>query len=434
MTTLNSIIKRIVDEKFFDNPPGIFSICSSNKIVLEACMHFCKKVEIPILIEATCNQVNQYGGYTGLKPKDFALLIRNLAIEIGFNINNVFIGGDHLGPSVWTSETPEIALQKSKEMIRQYVYANFKKFHLDASMPCLGDPVPIPHEIVAEREAILCKAIFDACDSAGKDIDEMVFVIGTEVPTPGGSSIESPELKISSVQDTKNSIELSKAAFYSQHIERAWEKTLAFVVQPGVEFGDSTIHQYDKNNASDLSHMIEDYPNLVFEAHSTDFQLRKNLKQMVNDHFAILKVGPALTFSFREAVFALEMIEQILLNKKESTFSNFQTILDKVMLTNPQHWEKHFASEPTRSFFQRKFSFLDRSRYYWADSRVDSAFQLLIKNLHSNPIPLGLLSQFMPYQFDQVLSGEIENSPLELIYSHIERVIENYFFACYQNQ
>lgn len=45
--------------------------------------------------------------------------------------------------------------------------------------------------------------------------------------------------------------------------------------------------------------MVNDYSHLVFEAHSTDYQTKEAYKQLVHDHFAILKVGPALTFAMR---------------------------------------------------------------------------------------------------------------------------------------
>ena len=85
------------------------------------------------------------------------------------------------------------------------------------------------------------------------------------------------------------------------------------VVQPGVEFGDEFVHDYRAESAQDLVKLIEGYPNLVYEAHSTDYQTRQNLAHLVRDHFAFLKVGPALTFAFREAVFALVHMENELI-------------------------------------------------------------------------------------------------------------------------
>ena len=49
---------------------------------------------------------------------------------------------------------------------------------------------------------------------------------------------------------------------------------------------------------------------MVYEAHSTDYQTRDALRALVKDHFAILKVGPGLTFAMREALWALDAIDQ----------------------------------------------------------------------------------------------------------------------------
>ena len=63
-----------------------------------------------------------------------------------------------------------------------------------------------------------------------------------------------------------------------------------------------------------LKKTIEKYDQFVYEAHSTDYQRKETLRQMVKDHFVILKVGPALTFAMREALFSLDFIEKELLD------------------------------------------------------------------------------------------------------------------------
>src|SRR5208282_2676533 len=58
---------------------GVFSICSANRHVLEAGMIQAKRDNRLLLIESTSNQVNQFGGYTGQTPADFAAFVRELA-------------------------------------------------------------------------------------------------------------------------------------------------------------------------------------------------------------------------------------------------------------------------------------------------------------------------------------------------------------------
>ncbi len=96
----------------------------------------------------------------------------------------------------------------------------------------------------------------------------------------------------------------------------AWERVVAVVAQPGVEFGDDTVVAYDAVAAAGLAATVRDAWPLVFEAHSTDYQRPDALVDLVRDGFAILKVGPWLTFAMREALFALEAIERELLGRR----------------------------------------------------------------------------------------------------------------------
>jgi D-tagatose 6-phosphate 4-epimerase len=45
---------------------GLTSVCSAHPIVVEAALRQGKADDSPVLIEATCNQVNHQGGYTGM--------------------------------------------------------------------------------------------------------------------------------------------------------------------------------------------------------------------------------------------------------------------------------------------------------------------------------------------------------------------------------
>jgi len=427
---LFSTIKQIVQKKTDYDPPGIFSICSANPYVLTVSMRSAIKHGFPLLIESTCNQVNQYGGYTGMKPHGFIQYVYQLAAKNGLHSENIFLGGDHLGPSVWKKEPAALAMEKSIELVREYIKAGYKKIHLDASMPCLDDPIPLPENMIFEREALLCTAAVEQCANVGVDLSNIVFVVGTEVPTPGGAVQDESSIGVSSIHETKQNIERTKQVFTAHGLQAAWEQTLAFVIQPGVEFSDSQIHQYNRKKAKDISRLIEDYDNLIFEAHSTDYQTRDHLKELVEDHFAVLKVGPALTFALREAVFALETIERILFNNKTGPQSDFEKVLDQAMCAQPIYWNNHYASNPNEAAFQRKYSLLDRSRYYFSNPSVVSSLQQLINNLSERNIPVSLLSQFLPNQYIKVKEGIIQNNPIALIHAKVEDVLSDYIDAC----
>ncbi len=105
-----------------------------------------------------------------------------------------------------------------------------------------------------------------------------------------------------------------------------------FAMQPGVEFDNTKVHVFDAVASTELADFIAEDPQLVFEAHSTDFQPQSRYQQLVQQHFAILKVGPQLTFALREALFALCYIEQQLVPVEKVRPDSFQ-ILGSVFLS-----------------------------------------------------------------------------------------------------
>ena len=425
-----SFIKEIIKKRHLNQPPGIFSICSANSYVLRACMQVAKSSNIPLLIESTCNQVNQYGGYMNLKPNEYVRYIKSIAQESEFPFEKIILGGDHLGPSVWRDEPSDSAMQKSTELVRQYVRAGFKKIHLDASMSCADDLASLPTETIAEREAQLCKAAKIENDHLGREICDLCFVVGTEVPTPGGSSSDQEDIKVSSVEETEENIFYTKKAFLENGLTAEWENILAFVVQPGVEFSDNHIYPYDRKKAKDLSKLIENYDNLIYEAHSTDYQTRLCLKQMVSDHFSILKVGPALTFALREALFALNDIEIDLIDERIDLLSDFKCVLDKAMILHPGFWEKYFSDDPQTQYLQRKYSLLDRSRYFLNQPEVEKSIMLLTNNLMKRNIPLSLVSQYFPDMVRKIKENKIKCDPYDFIRERIKDVVDCYICAC----
>lgn len=383
-----------------------------------------------VLIEATSNQVDQFGGYTGMNPAQFAAFVQEIARKMDFPFEKVVLGGDHLGPNVWQNETVDSALAKAREQIRAYVAAGFNKIHLDTSMRCAGDPIPLPPAIAAERAADLCRAAESAFAENSTLKNSPLYVIGTEVPIPGGAQEELHSLKPTEAEDAQRTIELTQKAFLERGLESAWERVIALVVQPGVEFGDAAVIEYRREKAAALSRLIEKYHTLVYEAHSTDYQTGEALRQMVEDHFAILKVGPWLTFALREAVFALAEIEkEWLAGEKGVSLSNIRETIDAVMRENPRYWQKHYKGSEAEIAFARKFSYSDRVRYYWPGPRIEPALDQLVRNLKAYPAPLVLLSQYLPLQYRAVREQRLINDPLHLIRHKIMEVTAVYSAA-----
>ncbi len=413
---------------------GIYSICSANSTVLEACLSQAKEDGTIILIESTSNQVDQFGGYTGMRPADFVSYVHSIADKVDFPKEMILLGGDHLGPNAWQNLSSEEAMANSEVLIEEYVKAGYQKIHLDTSMFCVDDEgdrsKPLADEVVASRAAALGRVAEDTWKKYCSHSQKPVYIIGTEVPVPGGAQEEEDVVAVTRPGDAARTISVTKQYFFDEGLESAWSRVVGVVVQPGVEFGDDQVFKYKREEAKDLSRRITEYDKLVFETHSTDYQTESDLKALVEDHFCILKVGPWLTFTYREALFAMEAMEKEILGEKYKDLSNLSDVLEKVMNNKPEYWKKYYAGDEKQKLFKRKYSFSDRSRYYWPIKELDFARKKLFKNLKENKIPLSLLSQFMPVQFYQVCNGAITVDPKDLVNSYIRIVAGIYSRAC----
>ena len=292
-------------------------------------------------------------------------------------------------------------------------------------MSCADDPVPLDPLIVAQRAARLCQVAERVATPKQKQL--LTYVIGTEVPVPGGEASAIQQVHVTKREDAKATLDMHHQAFRELGLTDAIDRIIAVVVQPGVEFDHSRVIHYQPELAQDLSAYITTTP-LVYEAHSTDYQTRESYRKLVNDHYAILKVGPALTFALREAIFALANIEQVLIAPESR--SHILTVIDGVMLDEPAYWKKYYNPTFSLSLIDLRYSLSDRIRYYWPHARINRAMEVLITNLRSVDIPLGLLSQYLPAQFERVMTGKLASEPHELIIDKIQDVLRAYHFGC----
>ncbi len=411
-------------------PVGICSVCSANRFVIKAAFDQAKKDNQYALIESTSNQVDQFGGYTGMAPQNFRDYVYDLAREMDFPAENIILGGDHLGPNVWQNEPADRAIENAVEQIKAYINAGYSKIHLDASMPLLGDDVREHHaldpQLCAERAAQLCLTAEKAWKNNADLKTPPVYVIGTDVPIPGGAVDSLDDMHVTTVDEVNETIDLTKTTFRKHGLEDAWERVVAVVVQPGVEFSNLSVIEYDPERCGQLPEAIEQRERMVYEAHSTDYQTLPSLRRMVKDHFAILKVGPELTFAFREALFALAGIEEEWLGGSQTKTSGLIPLIENVMIEYPRYWAKHYHGSEAQKAFARKYSFSDRIRYYWPYPQVQQAVALLIENLTRHSPPLTLLSQYLPFQYQAVREKAIANTPLELINHKICQVLQRY--------
>jgi len=408
---------------------GIYAICSAHPIVLRAALCEGLRSDSPVLIEATSNQVNQFGGYTGMTPQGFREFVRAIADDVGFARERLLLGGDHLGPNCWQDEPSEVALAKSETMVAQYVAAGFRKIHLDCSMACADDPAVLPERLVAARAARLCEAA-EAAFAAQPEFERgepPVYVIGTEVPVPGGAHEDLQELAVTRADAAAGTIACHREAFAARGLaDGAWQRVVGLVVQPGVEFDHHKVIDYVAQKARSLSAFIECEPGLVYEAHSTDYQTPSALKSLVRDHFAILKIGPGATFALREALWALADIEEEWRGTTAS--SHLKDVVIAAMCERPVHWEKYYA-DSARRHLDLQYSLSDRIRYYWAQPPVQRACAAMLANLGDGPLPLTLLSQFMPLQYAAIREGRLANDASALLQEAVALVLRPYIAA-----
>ena len=397
---------------------GLPSFCTANQHVIQATLGFAAENGLPVLIEATCNQVNQDGGYTGMKPADFASWLAQMANVAGVEKDQLLLGGDHLGPNPWRNEPIAAAMRKAETMVRGYVEAGFQKIHLDASMACGDEPRPSFSDI-AQRAARLCKVAQDCAPDPSK----LIYVIGSEVPVPGGETDDMADLQITTPERLDETIETHEAAFRKEGLERAWRQVVSVVTQPGVDFSHSSVHQFDPEAAIDLVAAIDRHPRLTFEGHSTDYQPTFSLAQLVERHVFFLKVGPELTFRFREAIFALAAIEDRVCPK---TRSGIIGVLDEAMDNAPGYWDSYYTGAPADIALQRHFSLSDRIRYYWQEAPVRDAVDQLFSNLSASEVPVGLVTQFFGSLEFETASDDIR----ALLDGHVRKAISRYYTAC----
>lgn len=424
-------IQQMMDQRREGKICGIESVCSANEFVLEVALKRSKLFNAPVLIEATANQVNQFGGYTGMYPKDFYEMVLKMAAEIGVPENHIILGGDHLGPLTWQNLPETEAMEKSETLVYQYARAGFTKIHLDTSMKVADDPEGLlSTETIARRGATLYKAAmkgYEELKAEKPDAMRPVFVIGSEVPIPGGAQEAEDTLAVTKPEAFRDTVATYRRVFKEEGIEDGMNDVVAVVTQPGVEFGDDQVFLYDHDAATELCAVLKEFPEVCFEGHSTDYQSKECLKRMVEDGIAILKVGPALTYGLRESLFSLSMMEKELVPEEKQ--AHFIETLEKVMLEKPDNWKKHYHGDEKQLALCRKYSFSDRCRYYIGLPEVVESINKLFENLREYPIPMNMLHQYMPISYIKVRDGIIPLDPRELALDGVVGFMEDYEYA-----
>jgi D-tagatose-1,6-bisphosphate aldolase subunit GatZ/KbaZ len=411
---------------------GIASVCSAHHSVWEAAFLQAAADGLPVLIESTANQVNQYGGYTGMTPETFRSIVFERAAARGFPCERVILGGDHLGPYPWRAEHADVGMKKACDLVSACVRSGYSKLHLDTSMLLGGDLMDwrggLNPQLAALRQAELAESAERAfAEGHGAKESQPVYVIGTEVPPPGGMVKAEEIASVTRVKDLLETVSLCQEAFHDRGLDDAWTRVCAVVAQPGVEYSNDGVREYERDGASTLCAAAHALPGIILEGHSTDYQQPQHLRSLVEDGVAILKVGPALTFALRECLFALESIERELLAGVANVhLSNLAETLELAMLAEPTHWRSYYNGDERQKRLARMFSFSDRCRYYWAVPALRNSTERLLANLRGVTIPLPLLSQFLPNEYFSLREGRIGSDPEDFLRESVRRVLEYY--------
>jgi D-tagatose-1,6-bisphosphate aldolase subunit GatZ/KbaZ len=347
---------------------------------------------------------------------------------VNFDTGHLILGGDHLGQNPWQTLDAATAMQRAVEMVSAYVEAGFSKFHLDASMRCADDPKVLPDDVMANRAASLCRAAESARERLG--LSPVAYVIGTEVPTPGGATHALETIEVTSCEAAEQALAVHRRAFHDAGLDDAWERVIALVVQPGVEFDHDSVVDYDAKKAKHLQEFLQKHPGLVMEAHSSDYQRPEAYKELVRDGFGILKVGPALTFALRETLYALDAIERELIPATAEEHSRLPETMEAIMMARPADWQKYYGGSEEQQRVLRTYSYSDRIRYYWRSPEAKASVTRLMRNLQRTAIPETLLSQFCPRQYDEIRAGKLKNDAKELVLANVRAVLRPYSRAC----
>jgi D-tagatose 6-phosphate 4-epimerase len=414
----------LVSERLTDGRPGVTSVCTAHPIAIEAALILGHRTGQRVLIEATCNQVNQEGGYTGMTPTKFRRFVETIAVRAEFDPARIILGGDHLGPNPWKHLPAEDAMNRARTLIDAYARAGFTKLHLDTSMGCAGEPAALADVVTAARAASLA----EAAEAAASGDARPVYIIGTEVPVPGGAQHALETLAVTRPEAAIRTVEVHRQAFKARGLEEAFSRAVGVVVQPGVEFASTEVIAYKPERARDLVASLARMPGFVFEAHSTDYQPATALNSLVRDGFAILKVGPWLTFALRQTLYGLDSIARML--RPAESEESLMNAMEALMLREPENWRKYYSGSYDELRLQRHFSFSDRIRYYWPHPEAQTAVDRLFARLGDRLIPEPLISQYLGALYPAVADGSLAARARELVVAAVQQVLVQYDQAC----
>ena len=427
---MKEVFSRVREDRSRGSAAGLCSVCSSHALVIEAAVRLAGRTKKPLLIEATANQVNQHGGYSGLTANAFVDFVHRLCAQNTVDPGLVLVGGDHLGPYPWRGMPAEPAMLEAERLVRHFVRAGAMR---SISMRAWPSPmilvrrsIPVvPHRAPSGSVVLLRRKRV----SAGTR--NRCTLLEPKCPLREGKSQRSrgglPPLLRSLTTFAKQS-RCTSGSSMRQRLMTHGTGLSPWWCQPGIEFDALTVYPYRRDLATGLVSALADFPGLLFEGHSTDYQSTSALRALVEDGFAVLKVGPELTFTLRESLFGLGAIEEELLGSRDGASRLRVTVLE-TMREKPESWKGYYREDALLPL-RMTYGYSDRVRYYWNQPRVARAVERLFANLGQAEIPLQLISQFLPHLRPAPDLPSAARTPRELVLSIIEAQLSRYIEAC----
>ena len=310
-------------------------------------------------------------------------------------------------------------------MVADYVAAGFAKIHLDCSMSCADDPVPLAERTIAERAAKLCQAA--EASFAGDAVDAPSYVIGTEVPVPGGAT----EISMSSCVTSPDAA-LATIAMHRDLFADSVSRTYG-TGSSGRSFSRASNSAITRSSITSLRK-----PWLSVGRRNRGSDRFRGALDGLPDASGAGRVGPRpfrdpeswprAYVRFEGALWALDAIERETISADRR--ANLRDVTLARMHAEPAHWSKYYHGSGAALDLQLQYSFSDRIRYYWPDKIIADAHERLFANLREVPPPLALVSQYLPIAFDALRGGRITSDPVDLVIAHVCATLDAYHGAC----
>lgn len=417
---MTDILRDVIARNRAGEAAAIPSVCTAHPQVLTASLRLAERLDRAVVIEATSNQVNQDGGYTGMRPADFIRFVNGLADEAKVSRDRILFGGDHLGPQAWRKGEAEVAMAKARVMVADYVKAGFTKIHLDCSEGCKGEAAQLHDETTAARAADLAAA----CERAAPV--PPLYVVGTEVPPPGGARAgEDGHITPTRPEAAVATLDAHEAAFGEAGLADVLPRVVGLVVQPGVEFSPMSVHRLPMDRDPGLKQAVAHWPGLCLEAHSTDYQHPAAFPRLAELGFAFQKVGPALTFAWRQAVYALDDLARMAGWLQGETLPE---VMERLMLAGPAFWAGHYQGHDADLRVERHFGLADRIRYYWPIPEAQQAVARTFAAFEGRRVPDPLLLQGFAPELLALAEANPAPRALAVAEAAVQQALVPYFF------